>query len=189
MEEIWKDIKGYEGLYQVSNMGRIKSIDRYVPRKNGKLQHVYGKIMTSFDNGRGYKQVYLTKNSITKAHSVHRLVANAFIPNPDNLPQVNHKDEDKANNRVDNLEWCTQKYNQNYGTISIRKSQKLLNDKNKSKPVLQYSLDGTFIKEWKSTRDVQRNLGFDNSHISKCCRGKQANYAYGYIWKYKNEEG
>ena len=188
MEEIWKDIEGYEGCYQISTMGRIKSIDRYVPRKNGKLQHVHGRIMIPFDNGTGYKQVYLCKNGKTKVHYVHRLVALHFIENPNNFLEINHKDEDKTNNCVDNLEWCTREYNINYGTINIRKSQKQLNDKNKSKVVLQYSLDGTFIKEWKSTKDVQRNLGFDNSHISKCCRNI-IKTSYGYIWKYKNEEG
>jgi carboxypeptidase C (cathepsin A) len=153
MEEIWKDIEGYEGLYQVSKMGRVQL----------------------YKNNKGYKHF-----------QIHRLVAMAFIPNPDNLPQINHKDENKANNRVDNLEWCTRKYNHNYGTINIRISQKQLNHKNKSKIVLQYSLDGTFIKEWKSTMDVQRNLGFAHTHISECCRGEQA-YGYGYLWKYKKE--
>ena len=176
MEEIWKDIKGFEGLYQVSNMGRVKSLRRNI-------------ILKSRITRNGYERVNLSANNIPKLYSVHRLVANAFISNPDNLPQVNHKDENRTNNHVDNLEWCTQEYNQNYGTINIRKSQKQLNDKNKSKVVLQYTLDGTFIKEWKSTMDVQRNLGFAHTHISECCRGKQANYAYGYIWKYKKEGG
>lgn len=172
MEEIWKDIDGYDGMYQVSNTGRVKSVRKNIILRQG--------------IARGYKSVILSTNNIPKNYSVHRLVANAFIPNPDNLPQVNHKDENKANNCISNLEWCTPKYNYNYGTINIRKSQKQLNDKNKSKVVLQYSLDGTFIKEWKSTMDVQRNLGFCHSYISECCRGKQS-YAYGYIWKYKKE--
>lgn len=173
MEEIWKDIEGYEGLYQVSNMGRVKSVRKNIILKN--------KIESN-----GYERVHLYKNKGYKHFLIHRLVANAFIPNTDNLPQVNHKDENKANNRVDNLEWCIPKYNYNYGTINIRRSQKQLNDKNKSKKVLQFKPDGTFVKEWKSIMDVQRNLGFDNANISKCCRGKYA-YAYGYIWKYKKE--
>ena len=174
MEEIWKDIEGSEELYQVSNMGRVKSLRKNIILKN--------------QRARGYERVILCIKNSPKNYSVHRLVATAFVPNPDNLPQVNHKDENKLNNCVDNLEWCTPKYNINYGTISIRKSQKQLNDKNKSKPVLQYSLDGTFIKEWKSTKDVQRNLGFDNSHISACCKNIRKS-AYGYLWKYKKEEG
>ena len=176
MKGIWKDIEGYEGLYQVSNMGRVRSLTRN--------NIILKKTITN----RGYERVPLYKNKKSKLFRVHRLVANAFIPNPDNLPQVNHKDENKLNNCVDNLEWCTQEYNQNYGTISIRKSQKLLNHKNESKIVLQYTLDGTFVKEWKSIKDVQRNLGFDHANISKGCRGKQA-HGYSYIWKYKNEEG
>lgn len=172
MEEIWKDIEGYEGLYQVSNMGRVKSL------KNDIILKPY--IL------RGYEKVLLYKNKKRKHFQIHRLVAMAFIPNPDNKPQVNHKDENKTNNCVDNLEWCTGHYNHNYGTINIRISQKQLNDKSKSKIVMQYSLDGTFIKEWKSTMDVQRNLGFAHTHISECCRGEQA-YAYGYLWKYKKE--
>lgn len=173
MEEIWKDIEGYEGLYQVSNMGRVRSLRRNI-------------ILKSRIERNGYESVKLTVNNIPKDYSIHRLVAMAFIPNPDNLPQVNHKDENKTNNCMENLEWCTQEYNQNYGTINIRKSQKQLNHKNKSKIVLQYSLDGTFIKEWESIRDVQRMTGYDSSHISRCCRGKHA-YAYGYLWKYKKE--
>ena len=188
MEEIWKDIEGYEGLYQVSNLGRVRSLTRNRRGRNNAPNPIQGRILkqhTCF----GYCYISLCKNRKYKGFRVHRLVAHAFIPNPDNLPQVNHKDENKTNNCVDNLEWCTQEYNQNYGTINIRKSQKQLNDKNKSKVVLQYTLDGTFIKEWKSTMDVQRNLGFAHTHISECCRGKQANYAHGYIWKYKKEEG
>ena len=167
MEEIWKDIKGFEGLYQVSNMGRVKSV-----RKNIILKNQIAR--------KGYERVILCINNSPKNYFVHRLVANAFIPNPDNLPQVNHKDENKLNNRVENLEWCTQKYNVNYGTGIAKRAR------SQSKKVLQFKTDGTFIKEWKSTKDVQRNLGFDNSHISKCCRGKYT-YAYGYIWKYKKE--
>lgn len=173
MEEIWKDIEGYEGLYQVSNMGKVKSVRRNIILRQG---------ITN-----GYKKAALYKNKKGYKHFlIHRLVAIAFIPNPDNLPQINHKDENKTNNCVNNLEWCTQEYNQNYGTINIRKSQKQLNHKNISKPVLQYTLEGIFIKEWKSIRDIERMTGYDSSHISRCCRGKHA-YAYGYLWKYKKE--
>ena len=174
MEEIWKDVEGYEGLYQVSNMGRVRSLRRNI-------------ILRQRITRKGYKMVKLSTNNIRKGYYIHRLVATAFIPNPDNLPQVNHKDENKLNNCVGNLEWCDCKYNQNYGTGTRRRQLANTNGKC-SKPVLQYSLDGTFIKEWKSTMDVERNLGFDNSHISACCRNIRKT-AYGYIWKYKNEEG
>ena len=175
MEEIWKDIEGYEGLYQVSNLGRVRSLRRNI-------------ILRQSIERNGYERILLYKNKGYKHFLIHRLVATAFIPNPNNLPQVNHKDENKLNNCVDNLEWCTQEYNHNYGTINIRISQKLLNHKSRSKIVLQYTLDGTFIKEWKSTMDVQRNLGFAQSHISECCRNI-IKTAYDYLWKFKNEEG
>lgn len=184
MEEIWKDIEGFEDLYQVSNMGRVRSLTRNKKGKNGVPCPIQGRIMKQHICF-GYYYITLSKNGKYKGFRVHRLVANAFIPNPDNLPQVNHKDENKANNCVDNLEWCDSKYNVNYGTGTER--SRLSNTNGKcSKTVLQYSLDGTFIKEWKSTMDVQRNLGFANSHISECCRGEQA-YGYGYLWKYKKE--
>ena len=171
-EEIWKDIFGYEGLYQVSDKGRVKSIG-------------YGKerILKSFINKKGYIRVCIFKNGERKNYSIHRLVAQAFLSNPDNLPQVNHKDENQSNNNLENLEWCTAKYNHNYGTHNQRVAEKTTNGKC-SKPVLQYTKDGKFVKEWKSTKDVQRNLGYGHSSISVCCLGKQKS-AYGFIWKYK----
>ena len=172
MEEIWKDIEGYEGLYQVSNMGRVRSLRNNIILKS--------KIERS-----GYERVNLSVNNIHKDYYIHRMVATAFISNPNNCPIVNHKDEDRTNNRVDNLEWCTQKYNINYGTGNKKRGLSNTNGKC-SKPVLQYTKDGCFIKEWKSTMDVQRNLGFEHANISRCCRGKQS-YAYSYIWKYKKE--
>jgi len=116
MKEIWKDIKNYEGLYQVSNLGNVKVLDRIVNsaiKNNNKVKRL-GKTLKQY-NKQGYMQVVLTYNKIRKYCNVHRLVAEAFIPNPNNLPQVNHIDENPLNNRVDNLEWCTAKYNCNYG--------------------------------------------------------------------------
>lgn len=107
MIEIWKDITGYEGLYQVSNLGRVKS-----------TQYFHGtneRILKPISTHNGYFRVHLRKDGKLKTFKIHRLVAEAFIPNPDNLPQINHKDEDKTNNRVDNLEWCSARYNCNYG--------------------------------------------------------------------------
>lgn len=112
--EIWKDINGWEGLYQISNYGRVKSLSKY-------LYNGYGyfwskeKIMKLTNNQDGYLRIHLRNNGKRKVYSVHRLVAEAFIPNPNNLPEVNHKDEDTSNSKVDNLEWCTSKYNSNYG--------------------------------------------------------------------------
>ena len=161
MEEIWKDKKDYEGHYQVSNLGRVKSI------KFGKeiilKQHIRG----------GYYSVVLSKNGILKIFKVHRLVAEVFLPNPNNYKEVNHKDENKANNVVTNLEWCDRKYNQNYGTRTEKCSKK----------VYQYTLDGKFVKEWKSTAECGMN-GYNYGNVAACCRGKLKTYK-GFIWRYK----
>ena len=116
MVEEWRDIVGYEDIYQVSNLGNVRSLDRIVVRKNGSKVVYNGKMLGLTITRKGYV-VASTKDG---PKYVHRLVAEAFIPNPDNLPQVNHKDENKANNRADNLEWCTDKYNVNYGTCKLR---------------------------------------------------------------------
>lgn len=129
MEEIWKDIVGYEGFYQVSNLGRVRSLDRYIEitNKRGTLYRrpIKGKLLSLNSTDDDYISVALTKDSIGIFYSVHRLVAQAFIPNPDNLPQVNHKDENPSNNCADNLEWCTAKYNCNYGTRREKLSKSL----------------------------------------------------------------
>ena len=170
--EVWKDILGYEGHYQVSDKGRVKSL------KQGKE-----KILKPRKDKDGYLYVCLCKNGEVKTCKIHRLVGQSFIPNPNNLPEINHRDEVKTNNSVENLEWCSSKYNMNYGTRVQRQSKKLTNGK-LSKPVLQYTKDGKFIQEWKSTRDVERNLGYNQSAISRCCLGKQKT-SYSFIWKYK----
>ena len=163
-EEIWCPIKGYEGIYEVSDQGRVRSL------KFGKER-----ILKQGRNPEGYLLVCLCKNGEHKAYKVHRLVAQTFIPNPDNLPQVNHKDENKENNSVHNLEWCTNKYNSNYGT----RNQRI------SKSVLQYTKSGVFVREWKSATDVKRNLGYSSCDISSCCTGRYKT-AYNFIWKFKD---
>ena len=115
MEE-WKSIPGYEGLYEVSNLGRVRSVDRYVKYLNGMIHLHKGKVLSPGIRSDGYLQVSLCCNGKYKTIAVHRLVAQAFIENPDNLPEINHKDEDKTNNSVDNLEWCDRSYNNTYGT-------------------------------------------------------------------------
>lgn len=168
MKEIFKDIKGYEGLYQISNFGNVKSLQR----DKEKLLRQYIK--------RGYFQVGLSKEGTVAWKSVHRLVAEAFIDNPDNLPQVNHKDEDKTNNRVDNLEWCTADYNNKYGTRTKRAT------KSNSKPIIQLNLNGEIIKEWRSAAEVEKELGFNDEFISDCAKQKYGRKtAYGYKWRYK----
>ena len=165
-KEYWKPVVGYEGHYQVSNFGRVKSI------KFGKER-----ILKPKKNKFGYLCINLYKNNIKKEYKVHRLVAEAFIDNPDNLPQVNHRDENKLNNNADNLEWCTHEYNINYGTRTERCSKKL------SKPVLQYTLDGEFVREWPSTMECDRN-GYNRGNVYACCLGKRKTHK-GFIWRYK----
>lgn len=194
-KEIWKDIKGYEGLYQVSNLGRIKSLNY---RHTGKE-----KILIVSNHNSGYKQLQLNKYGKGKMYRVHRLVAEAFIPNPLNLPQVNHKNEMKDDNRVENLEWCNSTYNINYGTRNQQVSDALkgrkmsadavenmaktkrgiYNTKN-SKPVVQMDKTNKIIAEFPSMCQVQRELGLSIGHIYECCRGKR-NTCGGYKWKYK----
>lgn len=122
MKEIWKDIKGYESLYQVSNLGRVKSLARKVIKKNY-VSFKKERILKQQTDRYGYKKVILQRNYQIKTFSIHRLVAEAFLENPYNLPQINHKDENKENNCVLNLEYCDSKYNNNYGTRNIRVSE------------------------------------------------------------------
>jgi len=181
-EEEWRDIKGYEGLYQVSNIGRVKSLERTVPRKNGRRQTIRERILKPSTDRDGYLRVVLcNSNGNRKTFKVHRLACEAFHENPEDKPCVNHIDEKKTNNTVSNLEWCTVKENINHGTHNERVSKAVA--KALSKPVGQYTRDGELIKVWQSAREVERQLGFDPSSISKVALGKQKT-AYGYVWKY-----
>lgn len=174
--EVWKDIVGYEGIYQVSNHGRVKALPKTIEYSDGKVIPYDEIIMRSIIEKEGYKVVNLTNNGVQRQFRVHRLVAKAFIPNPNNYPQVNHRDEIKSNNNVENLEWCTHKYNQNYGT-SIERSSK-----NRSRSVMKMTLDGEDLKEYASAT-VATQDGFDNSAIGKCCKG-YVNTHRGYKWRY-----
>ena len=181
--EIWKDIKGYEGLYQVSNLGRVKSL--YV--HNGTNERILKQDTEKF----GYKRVLLYKGKNHKKYKVHRLVAEAFIPKPMGKNIVNHKDEDKSNNVVSNLEWCTQKYNINYGTRTKRAINNpnyikgvLKNKKRLSKKVYQYDIRNNLLKVWSSTKECD-NSGYISSNVSRCCTGKLKTYK-GYKWRYSD---
>lgn len=134
MEEEWRDIIGYEGLYQVSNLGRVRSLDRTFIRSDGRLHNKQGRILTPGKNPRGYLFVNLSdiNHKITPTR-IHRLVVQTFIPNPECLPQVNHIDENKLNNSITNLEWCTNSYNTSYGTRNQRLSMSLIGNKNRIK--------------------------------------------------------
>ena len=148
---MWKDIDGYEGLYQVSNTGEVMNVRT-------------GKILKAKRDKDGYFEVCLCKNG-KRYFRVHRLVADAFIPNSLNLPQVNHKDENPSNNNASNLEWCSCEYNINYGTGIRRRVEK------QSKPILQYTKSGELVREWSSISECGRN-GFNISHICECCQNK-----------------
>ena len=191
MEEIWRDIKGYEGYYQVSNLGKVRSLDRYIVNKKGERKHFTEKYLAQVSR-RDYLGVTLSKNNKSKMFSTHILVAETFIPNPENKPEINHIDGNKQNNKVDNLEWCTRSenelhaYKNGLANPSDRQKQaaKKYAKENYSKKVVQYSLNGEFIKEWNSMHDVWRELGIRPSYICRCCKGLRRQTC-GYIWKYK----
>ena len=183
--EVWKDIKGYEGRYQVSNMGRVKSLERKASIKGDTKRTVQERILKPYTNHNGYWRVKLCSSKGQKGFFIHRLVCEAFHENPENKPCVNHIDENKANNEASNLEWCTYKENINHGTHNARVGKAVA--KALSKPVGQYTRDGELVKVWQSTMEVQRQLGFGQGYISKVARGKLKT-AYGYVWKYIEEE-
>lgn len=169
IEEIWKDIKGYEEFYQISNLGNVRSLPR-----NGTINK--SRILKP-NNVKNYLQVSLQKHGKTKYQKVHRIVAETFIPNPNNYPQVNHIDGNKHNNRVDNLEWVTSSENQLHSYYTL---------KNNIKPVLQYDRNGNFIKEWINPAKAGDTLKIVRQNIYDCCNGKRKT-AGNYIWKYKEE--
>ena len=167
MQEIWRDIEGYEGLYQVSNLRRVKSLNY---RRTGKEEN----LKPRKDKG-GYLFVFLYKEGKTKNCKIHRLVAQAFIPNPEKFSEVNHRDEDKTNNAVDNLEWCSSKYNCNYGTRNERRV------KSKSKPVMCLETGEVFS----SAKEAQEKIGIFASSICGCANHKKRHYTAGsFHWKY-----
>ena len=191
MKEIWKIINDTDNGFEISNNGQVKSLDRYITQYNR-----WGKPMKRFQKGRlikqhiskdGYYRVYIIRNNKHITIATHLLVAEAFLEIPEELKhlkgtrylQVNHKDENKLNNSVENLEYCTAKYNTNYGSCIERRIKK------QSKKILQYTLDGEFVREWESTREAGRN-GYQQICISKCCRGINKQHK-GFIWKYKED--
>lgn len=176
--EVWKDIVGFEGIYLISNLGRVKSLARHIIYNDGRKHVQHATILHPRQIHNGYKRVCLNKNGKPKDYLVHRLVAAAFIPNPYKYDFVNHKDENKTNNYVQNLEWCTKKYNVNYGTAIQRRS------KSAQKAVFQISLNGEVIQRFESSSAAYTALGHrNNGRISNCCYGKTKT-AFGYKWKF-----
>ena len=160
MKEIWRNVVNYEGLYMVSNLGNVKSLGNGNARNPNWQKE---RILKATKDIKGYLRVDLYKDGKKKHYKVHRLVATAFLPNPDNLPQVNHKDEDKTNNRVDNLEFCSAKYNSNFGTRIQRVSEK------NRKQILCIETN----KIYQSSKQIERELGYPHQSISKVCTGKR----------------
>lgn len=194
MEEIWKDIPGYNGRYQASNLGRIRSVDRLVLKSNKSSEFFKGKILKPFVSTGGYLYVTISKDTNNFCPKrVHRIVAITFIPNPLNLPQINHINEDKTDNRVENLEWCTEKYNSNYGHRVEKFSSSNRNNPSLSKEVNQYDLDGNYLQSFPSAaeaaRSINLNIRIAGNRIAQCCRGfyKKGNSAYGFLWKFSSE--
>ena len=175
--EIWKDVAGYEGLYQVSDQGRVKSLERKVRHWRGGERIQKERILKPAVTQDGYLKVGLWAGGKRKTLKVHRLVCQAFHKNPDNKQEINHVNEDKTDNRACNLEWCTRRENINHGSRNERVA------KARSKLVGQYTRDGELIKIWPSTIEAQRQTGFNCGNISEVANGNRKT-AYGYIWKY-----
>lgn len=182
-DEIWKDIPGYEGLYQVSNLGRVRSLDKIVYCTNQ-----YGTKATRLRKSKIFSLAkqnngYLIATINRKTKKVHRLVAMTFIPNPDNLPQVNHKDGNKENNNVDNLEWCDQIYNMKHAVKNNLFHKYFGKDNWQSIAVECYKEN--YSKIYYSIREAERETKIKHQSIIRCCKGKQLT-AGGYQWRYVN---
>ena len=171
MTEIWRPVVGYEGKYEVSNYGHVRSLF-----KNR------GKIRKSVINKSGYCVVGLYSDGREVKHFVHRLVATAFIENPHDYPEVNHKDEDKSNNHVENLEWCNHKYNMDYKKNLHPKFMLCKEPKKRIREVNQYTKDGQFIRKWSCVMEIEREMGLNADSIWSCCN--RGHSSQGYRWEF-----
>lgn len=179
---LWKDIQGFEGMYQVSNVGgQVKSLARVINNGQGGTQRLPERILKPTTTRCGYQLVTLSKNGKLSYFLVHRLVAGAWVPNPFNLPEVNHIDEVKTSNNAANLEWCDCKHNINWGKSLERRAH------TRGKPVVQYTLDGKVVAEYWSVADAARQSKCHESNIIGCCQGKYKQAA-GYLWRYATSQ-
>ena len=179
MKEIWRDIEGYKGLYQVSNTGKVKSLERTVRNGRG-YRTVQERILKTGKNNHGYLQLHLYKEGKRKLCYVHRLVATAFCENPMGYDEINHKDEDKTNNMAENLEYCSRSYNCTYNGLAKRTGKKM------SKPVYSIDKESGLITYWESAKEAGKVLGIDSSHIARCCKRKIKSIG-GFYWHYADE--
>ena len=178
--EIWADIVGYEGYYKISNFGNVKSCKRIIQHGLGNADRVIeSRIIKPYDDNHGYHLVSLSKDGKVKKHKVHRLVAKAFIPNPKNKPTVNHKNEIRTDNHVDNLEWATYKENNNHGSHNERVSKTL------SKPIEQLDKNDNKISIFESAREASAATGIHIMNIKSCLNHSNRTFAGGYKWRYK----
>lgn len=190
MSEVWKQIKGYEGIYEVSSYGRVRSMEhkaRHKSRTGNEFQVTYkGRNRSLWTDKQGRKYLNVKCNGKMKSFRVHRLVAEAFIPNPDNLPFVNHKDENPSNNRVENLEWCTHEYNVRYGTAIMRMRNTQLKRAN---AVLQLDKDGNVLGKYLSLERAADAMGCDTQLIKRVCDNKpHCLTAKGYRWQWADKQ-
>ena len=172
--EIWKDIKNYEVIYQISSMGRVKSL----PKKRRYGAGYQEEMFLKGKNNQGYLQVNLYNVNGMKSYQVHRLVAQTFIENLENKKEVNHKNGVKTDNRVENLEWVTPKEN-----IKHAWDTGLMKSKQTKTKIAQYTLDGKFLKVWNGVKSIEKNLGFDYTGIIHCCKLRYKS-SHGYVWRY-----
>lgn len=179
MQEIWKDVPGFEDSYQISNLGGFRSKDRYARVCGGGKRLIRGQKLKTIRCTNGYQEVVCSREKKRKVFLLHRLVAMVFIPNPNNLPEVNHRDENIKNCRADNLEWCTSKYNANYGT----RTKRCLANNPQKQEVLQFDKYGKYLRKWDSINDAARHVGVDGSAITRVCKGKQ-HMSMGFVWRY-----
>jgi hypothetical protein len=185
--EIWKDIEGYEGLYQISNLGIVKSLSRVIYDKNGKYRNVKERILKPSVTGKDYLFVGLHKDAIIEQLYVHRLVGIHFIPNPENLPEINHNDGIKSHCYESNLEWCTHQENIDHawenGLMNPPMTGKFGKDNPGSKKIDQYSMSGEYIDTFCGINEANRITKIQRAGIYMACSGKR-NHAGGFIWKY-----